>query len=627
MIHQNDGPVGHRPGDTLHALFEQHAKRDPDRTAVIACEETLTYGQLNTRANRLAWRLRDFGVGPGTLVGICVERSAAMIVGLLGILKAGGAYVPVDPGYPPDRVEFMLRDSAAPVIVSQQRLAAVVPAHMAAVVLLDEDPAYPAEDPPAVGQPDLAYVTYTSGSTGTPKGVLVPHQGVVNLVTDQTYVSVTAEDRVAALATLSFDASTFEIWAPLVNGATCVVYSFGGDDLSNLCEQIQRDSVSVLHLTSPVFRLLEAKHFTALTGVHTLLFGGDSVRAQVADLAKEAFAGRLVHLYGPTETTGFATFQDVRAMTGDTSILPIGGPIDHVHVQVIGPDGEQVPDGQAGELRIGGAGMTRGYLNRPELTAERFVPDPHDATGAMLYRTGDLVQRGPDGALRFLGRLDRQIKVRGYRVEPGEIEVVLTQHPLLSDAVVISQDDGAGDKRIDAYVVPTYAPSDRAAKATPENTTREKDRRLVTELRRQITEALPRYQHPASITVIPAIPLTGNLKVDIAKLPAPAEERGLAQDELVNPRSELESALAVLWGEALGLAEIGIDDDFFELGGDSISAVQMAAATALTAGVPFTVRDMVRFPTIRQMSAVALERSNERDSAALAESTTERSAG
>ncbi|MGV2915534.1 non-ribosomal peptide synthetase [Streptomyces alfalfae] len=627
MIHQNDGPVRHWPGATLHALFEQHAKRDPDRPAVIASEQTLTYGQLNTQANRLAWRLRNQGVGPGTLVGICVERSAAMIVGLLGILKAGGAYVPIDPGYPADRVEFMLKDSAAPVLVSQQRLAAALPTHVATVVLLDEDPACPAENPPAVGQPDLAYVTYTSGSTGTPKGVLVPHQGVVNLVTAQTYVSVTAEDRVAALATLSFDASTFEIWAPLVNGATCVVYSFGGDDLYSLCEQIQRDGVSILHLTSPVFRLLEAKHFTALTGVHTLLFGGDSIRAQLADVAKEAFAGRLVHLYGPTETTGFATFQDVRAMTGDTSIIPIGGPIGRVHVRVLGPDGEHVPDGQAGELHIGGFGVTRGYLNRPELTAERFVPDTHHATESLLYRTGDLVQRGPDGALRFLGRLDRQIKVRGYRIEPGEIEAALTQHPLVSDAVVISPDDGAGDKRIDAYVVPAYAPTGCAAKATPGNCTREEDRTLVTELRRRITEALPRYQHPASITVIPAIPLTANLKVDLASLPAPAEERGLAQDAPVNPRSKLESALVELWGETLGLAEVGIDDNFFELGGDSISAVQMAAAIARTASVLVTVRDIVRFPTIRQLSALAYERPKQTEGAVLAKPATARSAG
>ncbi|MFE7638047.1 amino acid adenylation domain-containing protein [Kitasatospora sp. NPDC057518] len=611
MIQRNNGPTGDEPGATVHALFEHHAELAPDRTAVVADDGQLSYRELNARANRLAWRLREAGVGPDTLVGICVERSAAMIVGLLGILKAGGAYVPLDAGYPAERLEFMLRDTAAPVLVTQRRLADRLPAGRATVVLLDEDPAHhPSGNLPAVGRPELANVIYTSGSTGTPKGVLVPHRSVVHLVTDQDYVSIAPDDRVAALATLSFDASTFEIWGPLLNGATCVVYSFGGTDLTTLCRRVHRDAVSVLHLTSPVFRLLEPAHLADLSGVHTLLFGGDSIRAEVADLARQAFAGRLIHLYGPTETTGFATYQDVRTMAPDATMIPIGTPLDRVRVRVLGPDGADVPDGESGELHIGGAGMTRGYLGRAELTAERFVPDPDDHAGSPLYRTGDLVRRGPDGALRFLGRIDRQIKVRGYRIEPGEIEAALTRHPGVHDAVVVARDDGAGDKRLDAYVVPSSGPASGPASGSasgPVGTAdgAGRDRELVADLRRRLSTELPRYQRPASITVIPAIPLTTNLKVDAAKLPAPAEERDAAQGSPTAPRDELESALAALWREMLGLTEVGIDDDFFTLGGDSVSAVQLATAATRLSGVPVTVRDVIGSPTIRGLSALA----------------------
>ncbi|MDW4901634.1 non-ribosomal peptide synthetase [Streptomyces californicus] len=620
MIQRNDGQEPAPSGATIHSLFERRAELAPGRTAVVAGAETLTYGELNSRANQLAWRLRELGVGPDTLVGICVERSLGMIVGLLAILKAGGAYVPLDPGYPAERLEFMLRDSAVPVLVSQRRPASALPANEAAVVLLDDDltsiEAYPTENPPAVCRPEtLANVIYTSGSTGVPKGVLVPHGGVVNLVTAQNYVSITPDDRVAALATLAFDASTFEIWGPLVSGAACVVHTFGGDDLSNLCARIQQDAVSILHLSSPVFRLLESEHFRALSGVHTLLFGGDSVRSQIADLAKESFKGNLIHLYGPTETTGFATFHNVRATTEQSATIPIGRAIAHAHLRILGPDGAPVADGQAGELFIGGRGVTRGYLNRPEITAERFIADPHaDGTEFPLYRTGDLVRRGTDGALHFLGRIDRQIKVRGYRIEPGEIEAALAQHPLVHDAVVVGRDDGVGDKRLDAYVVPTYSRAPvGTGEATPgpsgdtglDGSTRQKDRQLVTGLRRRVAETLPRYQHPASITVIRDIPLTANLKLDLAKLPEPAEERSLAGDVPTAATSDQEAALASLWSETLGVADVGIDDDFFELGGDSISAVQVAAAAGRAIGVPITVRDVFTYPTIRQLAAIA----------------------
>jgi amino acid adenylation domain-containing protein len=594
MDQRNDGRSGSTSDATIHSLFEHHARVAPDRAAVVAGGDVLTYGELNRRANQVAWRLRELGVGPETLVGISVDRSAGMIVGLLAILKAGGAYVPLDPGYPAERLAVMIGQTAVPVIVSQRRPASLLPRHGASIVLLDDldafDP-YPTEDLPDASSADsLAYVIHTSGSTGAPKGVLATHGGVVNLVTAQNYVTVTPDDRVAALATLAFDASTFELWGPLINGATCVVYDFAGDDLSSLVDQAERDSVSVLHLTSPVFRLLEPRHFRALTGVHTLLFGGDSVRFEIGVRAAESFQGKLIHLYGPTETTGFATFQDVGAVTGSATQIPVGQPIRHAYVRILDPDGQPVPDGTAGELYIGGRGVARGYLNRPDATTERFVPDPAGGDDARLYRTGDLVRRGDDGAIHFLGRLDRQIKVRGYRIEPGEIEAALTRHPDVRDAVVVAREDGTGDKRLDAYVVPTRngGPDDH--------------RQLVAAVRTHILGVLPKYQHPATMTVVPAIPLTDNLKLDQDRLPAPTNERRASHEPSAEPRGDVEAMLLGLWSETFGLDDVDLDDDFFELGGDSISAVHLAAEVEKAIGRRFSVKDVFKNPTIRQLS-------------------------
>ncbi|MBW1598369.1 amino acid adenylation domain-containing protein [Streptomyces sp. JJ38] len=602
MMQQNDGRDGSDPGATVHSLFERHAELDPGRTAVVAAGRSLTYGELNSRSNQVAWRLRELGVGADTMVGICVERSPDMFVGLLAVLKAGGAYVPLDPGYPADRLTFMLRDSRVSVVVTQRDLESALPEHDAVTVLLDDDSdpfgGCPTGNPPAVcGAGNLAYVLYTSGSTGRPKGVLVTHDGVVNLVTGQDYVSVGPEDRVAALATLAFDASTFEIWGPLANGATCVVYTFVGDDLAGLCAKVRDDGVTVLHLTSPVFRQLAAEHFRALNGVRTLLFGGDSVRSDLETLARESFQGELVHLYGPTETTGFATFHVAGSTAENAAVIPIGRPVNNVVVRILGPDGSAVGPGEQGELYIGGRGVARGYLNQPGLTGERFVSQT-DGTGAMWYRTGDLVRRDDFGVLHFLGRGDRQVKVRGYRVEPGAVESVLTRHPQVSDAVVVAREDGDGDKRLDAYVVPA---SGRRAQD-------EADRqRLVAGLREHMSGVLPEHQHPASLTVIPAVPLTANLKLDQERLPEPVADRRPSLGAVVRPTTHLETALAELWSAKLGAVEVGLDDDFFALGGDSISAVQLAAATTTTLGLRITVRDMFKYPTIRQLSRLLSE--------------------
>ncbi|MEV6524570.1 non-ribosomal peptide synthetase [Longispora sp. NPDC051575] len=583
--------------NTLHGLFERHAQAAPDRVAVVAGAEILTYGELNRQANQVARHLREEGVGPETLVGIGVHRSVDMLVGLLAILKAGGAYVPLDPGLPAERLSIMVRDTGAPIIVTEHRVAAGLRQLEVPLLLLDEPGAferYPTENLPETSSADgLAYVIYTSGSTGRPKGVMVTHAGVVNLVTAQSYVSVGPEDRVAALATLAFDASSFELWAPLLHGATCVVYAFAGDELSVLVDRLRRDSVSVLHLTSPVFRLLEPRHFRALSGVHTILFGGDAVRGDVGTQAANSFHGRLIHLYGPTETTGFATFQEVEATARNATLVPIGRPIRHVHARILRPDGQAVEEGHPGELYIGGRGVARGYLNRPDLTAERFVSDPARGGEARMYRTGDLVKLGEDGAMHFLGRLDRQVKVRGYRIELSEIEEAITRHPTVRDAVVLVREDGTGDKRIDAYLVSSEAEGN----IDPEQ--------LVADVRRHLLGVLPRYQHPATLTVISAIPLTDNLKVDESRLPAPTSGRRDTADG--GPGGDLENMLTKLWQTTFGLAEVGVDDNFFDLGGDSISAIHFAATAERATGRRVMVGDVLRNPTIRQLHDVVAQ--------------------
>ena len=585
---------------TLHGAVAQHAALDPDRIAVECDDDVLTYGELVARARRLARRLRRHGVGPGTVVAICVERSAQMVVGLLGLLEAGGAYVALDPTHPAARIAFVLRDTATPLVVTDRGSATAIPRGAQDVILLEDD-----DDPPGQGVSPaafvgecsdagrLAYVTYTSGSTGEPKGVLVTHAGVDNLVRGQQYVDVTPDDKVAALATLAFDASTFEVWAPLMNGGTCVVYSFAGQDVYRLLEQMAHDAITVLHLTSPVFRLLGPEHFRLLSGVRSLLFGGDAVRTELGASAARCFDGDLVHLYGPSETTGFATYHDVRGDGLGLRNIPIGLPLRNVVTRVLSPDRTPMQDGDVGELYIGGTGVAQGYLNQPELSAERFVSDPAD--GARLYRTGDLVRRHDNGVLQFLGRVDRQVKVRGFRVEPAEIEHAIAALTQVDDAVVVARDDGLGDKRLDAYVV--------VDAAGPEGRPDVDDGALVAAIRRHLTETLPRHQVPASITLLKALPLTSNLKIDEAQLPAPTETGSGTVDGDARPCSALEGDLLRICRDVLASPEFAVDDDFFDMGGDSISAFHVVAEATRTTGERIDVTSFFENPTVRFLAA------------------------
>ncbi len=446
----------------IHQLFEAQVAHTPEAVAVVFEDQPLSYQELNQRANQLAHYLRQLGVKPEVLVGICVERSLEMIVGLLAILKAGGAYVPLDPSYPRERLAFMLDDAQVPVLLTQPRLQAVLPKHRAAVVYLDIDQQMVTQNqanPINQSTPDnLAYCIYTSGTTGKPKGVLIEHRGVVRLVKNTNYAKLTAEEIFLQLAPISFDASTFEIWGCLLNGAQLVVMPAHTPSLAELGYALQRYQVTILWLTAGLFHLMVDERLGDLTQIRQLLAGGDVLSvSQVKKVLQTLKDGVLINSYGPTENTTFTCCYTVTDANQLDNSVPIGCPIANTQVYVLDAELQPVPIGVKGELYIGGDGLARGYLNRPELTAEKFIPHPFNNPKARLYKTGDLARYQPDGNLEFLGRLDHQVKIRGFRIELEEIEAVLCVHPGVSEAVVVVREE-VGDKRLVAYVVYKLTP-------------------------------------------------------------------------------------------------------------------------------------------------------------------------
>ncbi|WP_163230237.1 non-ribosomal peptide synthetase [Caulobacter rhizosphaerae] len=441
----------------VHALFSEQAGRAPQATALALGEATMSYGELEARSNQLAWHLKARGVGPEVVVGLCLERSFEMVVGLLAILKAGGAYLPLDPDYPAERLAFMLDDAGAALTLSAGPLWSGLGLEGPAVLLDEEAQAIAARPdqapPPAAGPLNLAYVIYTSGSTGSPKGAAVAHRAIARLVCDITYADLEADDRVGQLATLSFDAATFEIFAPLLRGAAVVIIP-RNEALSprGLAEALKRERVSVAFVTTALANLVARNTPDGFAGLRSLMFGGEAVDPDsVARILANGPPARLTHVYGPTEVTTFSTYYDVASVT--TATVPIGRPIANTQVYVLDGELGLAPIGVAGELYIAGDGLARGYLGRPGLTAERFVANPYGPAGSRLYRTGDLVRWRQGGELEFLGRLDHQVKVRGHRIELGEVEAVLLEQPGVAQAVAVVREDAPGDKRLVAYVV------------------------------------------------------------------------------------------------------------------------------------------------------------------------------
>ncbi|MGK5533235.1 amino acid adenylation domain-containing protein [Streptomyces sp. URMC 129] len=573
-----------------HRRFEEQAARTPDAGALTCAGTTLTYAELDARANRLAHRLRRLGVGPDTLVGICLDRSPEMVVALLAVLKAGGAYVPIDPGFPPDRIAFMLDDSGLPVLLTQRDVLTGLPPVKAEALCLDEiraaldaEPAVPPDAPVDAG--DLAYVIYTSGSTGRPKGVQIPHRALGNFLhAMKERPGIDAGDSLLAVTTFSFDIAMLELLLPLVEGARVILADRDvATDGARLAAALDSSGATMMQATPSTWRMLLDAGWTGRPGLRALA-GGEALPPGLARRLL-ALGLELWNMYGPTETTIWSSV----ARVGDGPVT-LGEPIANTELYVLDRDGRLVPPGVPGELCVGGAGLARGYLGRPGLTAERFVPHPF-APGARLYRTGDLVRRRADGTLDFLGRLDHQVKLRGYRIELGEIESVLARQPGVRDAVAVVREDVPGDQRLAAYVV-----TGAGAAAGEEERAR---------LRAALAERLPGYMIPSALVFLDALPLTPNGKTDRRALPAPgtAGDPGYAAGGTAGsrgsaaPRTPDEAALCDLFAQVLGVERVGATDSFFDLGGHSLLATRLIARIRAARGVELEVRALFQHPT------------------------------
>jgi amino acid adenylation domain-containing protein/FkbM family methyltransferase len=593
LVEWNDTRAGYPRDSTVHRELERQVARDPERVAILGAGERLSYGELDRRAGRLARRLRRLGVGPGTLVALAAERSAGLVAAMLAVLKAGGAYLPLDPGYPRERLAYLLADSGARVLLAGEALLDRLPAEGLAVILLDrpetwaEDEAEEGGAAPEAAADDLAYVMYTSGSTGRPKGVAVTHRNVLRLVLGTGYARFGPEEVVLQMAPVSFDPSTFEIWGALLHGARLVVPPAASPSLPELSAALAAHGVTTLWLTAGLFHQLVDQDPAALAPVTQLLAGGDVVSPEHARRFLAALpASRLINAYGPTETTTYACCHPMASPAAVATPVPIGRPIANTQVYLVDPAGRPVPIGIAGELLIGDDGVARGYLGRPELTAGRFVPDPWgEESGARLYRTGDRARLLADGRIEFLGRLDRQVKVRGFRIEPGEIEAALARHPAVEDCAVVPRGSGAEDRRLVAYLVP------RAGFLPPGGG----------ELRAFLRGALPEPLIPSFFIALAALPLTPNGKLDRDALPAPAPAAGEPAGGL--PETPVEELLAGIWAELLVVEAAGMDDDFFALGGHSLLALQLLARVRSALRVELPLAAVFAAPTPRALAA------------------------
>jgi amino acid adenylation domain-containing protein/FkbH-like protein len=593
----------------IHQVFEEQAARTPKATAMVFKEQPLTYHELNTRANQLAHYLRELRIGPGVPLALTVERSREMVIGMLGILKAGCVYVPLDPSYPRERLAFMLADTGAPVVLTQQSLVSLVPPQAVKVIALDTDweliSAQSRENPLNTAlSDDLAYIMYTSGSTGQPKGVAVPHRAVNRLVLNTDYIKFNASDRIAQISNISFDAATFEVWGALLNGGQLI--GIGPEVVLSpkaFAREIQARGITAMFLTAALFNQLASEVPGSLRSVRTVIAGGEALDPKwVRAVLEHQPPQRLLNGYGPTENTTFTCCGLITDSELQTGNVPIGRPIANTEIYILDQRLNPVPVGVPGELYAGGDGLARGYWNRPELTAERFVPNPYGPAGTFLYRTGDLARYLPDGRIEFLGRIDQQVKLRGFRIELGEIENALTKHPGVRDCVVALDGTGARTKRLIAYVVPAAQP--------PPNTS---------ELRKFLGEKLPEFMIPAVFLMLEKLPLTPNGKVDRKALPAPERARPELEKQYAAPRNPEEVQLVTIWENVLGVQPIGIEDKFFELGGHSLLAVKLLGQIEKAFAKKLRVATIFQAPTVAQLAAILREEAGENQPTSIVE--------
>ncbi|SDS42519.1 non-ribosomal peptide synthetase [Opitutus sp. GAS368] len=572
----------------VHHLFEAQAARTPAAVAVVDQRRHLTYRDLDAEAGALARQLLPLGVGPDVCVGLCLPRSVDLVVAALAVLKAGGAYVPLDPDSPMERLAGMLEDTQAPVLITQRKLAPLFSAGAARVLLMDglasaPQPERAGSDPAVPGPDHLAYVIYTSGSTGTPKGVAIQHRSVANLIAwhQRTY-QITPADRTTLLASPSFDASVWEMWPYLASGASIHIPPEEIRlDPGQLVTWLANRQITLCFLPTPMAEAVMDESWPADIALRAILTGGDRLRRWPG----ERLPCMLVNHYGPTENTVVATWMPVPPEAAQAPVPLIGAPIANTQVYVLDPQRQPLPVGVPGELYVGGVGLARGYHRRSDLTREKFVPHPFQP-GARLYRTGDLVRWLPGGHLEFLGRLDQQIKIRGHRIEPGEIESLLNTHARVRESLVTMREDGAGQTHLIAYVMP------------PPGDTAPAPRELAALLRAR----LPAYMLPAAFVAVAGWPLTTNGKVDRARLPAPDRLGYDSAPPFAPPQGEIEETIARIWTEVLGRAGIGAQDDFFCLGGHSLRAAQVVSRLNAAFQLTLSVRSLFEHPTVTALA-------------------------
>src|SRR5882724_5506253 len=593
LVEFNDTRADFPAEHCIHELFEAQVERTPEATAVVFEDESLSYRELNQRANRLAHHLRSLGVQPDERVALCVPRSIEMVVGLLAVLKAGAAYVPLDPAYPRERLAHMLADSAPVALLSHTSVRHTLPELTTPVLDLLADAALwrhlPASNPTrgALQPNHLAYVIYTSGSTGQPKGVMVEHRGVCNqIIALQRRYGVGSSDRVLQFASLTFDMSVEEIFTSVLSGAALVLrtqsWLASTDQFQALCD---RHGITVANLPTIFWQQVvsdKPPHWPAT--LRQIMIGGEAVgqASMQAWFASACPRPQLFNAYGPTEATVNAAI--MQAQADPCTWRLIGHPIANTSIYILDPQGQPTPLGVPGEIHIGGVQVARGYLNRHELSAERFVADPFSAkAGARMYKTGDLGRWLPEGNIEFLGRNDHQVKIRGFRIELGEIEARLASFPGVREAVVLAREDLPGDKRLVAYLVGLDAEAP------------------VQALREHLGASLPEYMVPAAYVSLEALPLTPNGKLDRRALPAP-EDEAYASTVYEPPQGEVETTVAAIWSELLGVAQVGRRHNFFELGGHSLLAVQLASRVRTRLGVEVALAELFAHPTLAGFS-------------------------
>jgi amino acid adenylation domain-containing protein len=594
LLECNRTEVDYPRDSTIADQFKQQVAKTPEAIAIIAKDSQLTYRELDERSNRLARHLQTLGVKPDTLVGVAMGRSETLVVSLLAILKAGAGYVPLDPTHPKERLSLVIDDSEMQILLTTSEARDRLPLGASGVTVLDvENPAIALESPYAVetnaASHNLAYVIYTSGSTGKPKGVMLENRNVVNFFTGMDRAIGCAPGVWLAVTSVSFDISVLELLWTLTRGFKVVVH--GDEGTATIADEITRHGVTHLQMTPSLARMLtlDARAFAALASLKQILLGGEAVPASLIHHIRQIFSGRIHNMYGPTETTIWSTTYRVEE---PGSTVSIGRPISNTQIYMLDAEFQPVPVGEIGELFIGGDGVARGYWNRPDLTAERFLTIP-SLSPHRIYRTGDLARFLPDGNIEFLGRADYQVKLRGHRVEPGEIEAILEQCNGVRQAVVVVREDREGDKRLIAYLVPEATGAEAAGP-----------------LRRVLESKLPDYMVPSAFVFLPTLPLTANGKIDrkaLLKLPPQSitfsTAAGPPENKSVHQTSnEIERVVAAAWQDALGIPSVGMNDNFFDLGAHSLTVAEVQAKLQEALGREISLLDLFEFSTVSALA-------------------------